>query len=82
VTGHVGNSENGAFWTAFMRSFKVRGLTGAALVISDAHEGLKTSISSLLLGTSSQRCRAHFTRNVLDATSKTDAEMVAAGSVT
>ena len=74
----VGDSENGAFWTAFLRSLKARGLTGVQLVISDAHEGLKTAISSVLLGSSWQRCRVHNTGNVLDAVSKTNAEMVAA----
>ena len=48
------------------------------LVVSDAHEGLKTAIASVLLGSTWQRCRVHFTRNVLDAVSKTNAEMVAA----
>jgi putative transposase len=74
----VGDSENGAFWTSFLRSLKARGLGGVQLVISDAHEGLKTAISSVLLGSTWQRCRVHFTRNVLDAVSKTNAEMVAA----
>lgn len=74
----VGDSENGAFWTAFLRSLNARGLGGVALIISDAHEGLKTAIGSVLLGSSWQRCRVHFTRNVLDAVSKTNAEMVAA----
>jgi transposase-like protein len=74
----VGDCENGAFWTSFLRSLKARGLGGVQLVISDAHEGLKTAIGSVLLGTSWQRCRVHFTRNVLDAVSKTNAEMVAA----
>ncbi len=74
----VGDSENGAFWTAFLRSLKARGLGGVQLVVSDAHEGLKTAIGSVLLGTSWQRCRVHFTRNVLDAVSRSNAEMVAA----
>ncbi|WP_024287948.1 IS256 family transposase [Cellulomonas sp. KRMCY2] len=74
----VGDSENGAFWTSFLRSLKARGLGGVQLVISDAHEGLKTAIASVLLGSSWQRCRVHFTRNVLDAVSRTNAEMVAA----
>src|SRR6478672_7406325 len=34
----VGDSEDGAFWTAFLRSLKARGLHGVQLVISDAHE--------------------------------------------
>src|SRR6476661_3063671 len=37
----VGDSEDGAFWTAFLRSLKSRGLAGVALVISDAHSGLR-----------------------------------------
>lgn len=35
----VGDSEDGAFWTAFLRSLKARGLTGVQLVISDATKG-------------------------------------------
>ncbi len=37
----VGDSEDGAFWTAFLRSLKTRGLHGVQLVISDAHTGLE-----------------------------------------
>lgn len=37
----VGDSEDGAFWTAFLRSLRSRGLGGVKLVISDAHQGLK-----------------------------------------
>jgi len=74
----VGDCESGPFWTAFLRSLKARGLGGVQLVVSDAHEGLKAAISEVLIGTSWQRCRVHFTRNVLDAVSKTNAEMVAA----
>jgi putative transposase len=33
----VGDSKNEAFWTAFLRSLKARGLDGVKLVISDAH---------------------------------------------
>lgn len=31
----VGDSEDGAFWTAFLRSLLARGLSGMQLVISD-----------------------------------------------
>ena len=74
----VGDSEDGAFWTAFLRSLKARGLAGVQLVISDAHTGLKTAISSVLLGAAWQRCRVHFLRNVLAQVPKGSAEMVAA----
>ena len=39
----VGDSEDGAFWTAFLRTLKARGLTGTQLAISDAHTGLKAA---------------------------------------
>src|SRR4029450_11865064 len=74
----VGDSEDGAFWTAFLRSLKARGLAGVQLVISDAHTGLKQAIAGVLLGAAWQRCRVHFLRNVLAQVPKGNAEMVAA----
>ena len=74
----VGDSEDGAFWTAFLRSLKARGLAGTQLVISDAHAGLKAAIGAVLLGAAWQRCRVHFLRNVLAQVPKGHAEMVAA----
>ncbi|MEV1004034.1 IS256 family transposase [Nonomuraea sp. NPDC050202] len=74
----VGDSEDGAFWTAFLRSLKARGLAGVQLVISDAHAGLVASIGAVLLGAAWQRCRVHFLRNVLATVPKGSAEMVAA----
>src|SRR5437773_2141181 len=74
----VGDSEDGAFWTAFLRSLKTRGLAGVQLVISDAHAGLKAAIASVLLGAAWRRCRVHFLRNVLAQVPKGSAEMVAA----
>ena len=74
----VGDSEDGAFWTAFLRSLRSRGLSGVRLVVSDAHEGLKGAIASVLLGSAWQRCRVHFLRNVLARIPKGSAEMVLA----
>jgi putative transposase len=62
----VGDSEDGAFGTTFLRTLKTRGLHhGVQLVISDAHAGLKAAIEAILLGGALQRCRVHFLRNVL-----------------
>jgi putative transposase len=74
----VGDSEDKAFWTAFLRSLRQRGLAGVRLVISDAHEGLRQSIDKVMIGAAWQRCRVHFLRNVLAKVSKGSAEMVAA----
>lgn len=74
----VGDSEDGAFWTAFLRSLRARGLGGVRLVISDAHEGLKGAIAAVLLGAAWQRCRVHFLRNVLARIPKGSGQMVLA----
>ena len=74
----VGDSEDGAFWTAFLRSLKARGLAGVKLVIADAHLGLGQAARAVVLGAGIQRCRVHFMRNVLAAVPKPNGEMVAA----
>jgi len=74
----VGDSEDTAFWTSFLRSLRARGLGGVQLVISDAHQGLRAAIDKVMLGAAWQRCRVHFLRNVLAKVPKGSAEMVAA----
>ncbi len=74
----VGPSEDRAFWTAFLRSLVKRGLKGVRLVISDAHEGLKQAISTVLSGSSWQRCRVHFMRNLLATVPQGAREAIAA----
>jgi putative transposase len=74
----VGDSEDGAFWTAFLKGLRARGLAGVQLVISDHHLGLKEAIAAVFLGAAWQRCRVHFMRNVLAKVPKASAEMVAA----
>ena len=61
----VGTSEDGAFWLAFLRSLSARGLSGVELVVSDAHQGLRSAIAAVFGGASWQRCRTHFMTNLL-----------------
>ena len=70
-------SEAEAFWSAFLRSLTHRGLRGVQLVVSDAHEGLKTAAAKVL-GASWQRCRVHFMRNALACVARKDGAMVSA----
>jgi len=70
-------SEDGAGWTAFVRGLVARGLSGVALVISDAHPGLVDAIASTLPGASWQRCRTHFMRNLLTRVPKAAQALVA-----
>ena len=46
----VGDSEDGAFWTEFLRSLRARGLADVRLVISDAHLGIRAAIDTVMLG--------------------------------
>jgi len=71
------SAEDGAGWTAFLRGLVARGLTGVALVVSDAHEGLKGAIAAVLDGASWQRCRTHAMRNLLTRVPKATQAMVA-----
>ncbi len=56
VGPHLGPSEAETFWSTFLKSLVRRGLRGVRLVISDAHEGLKSAIAKLP-GATWQRCR-------------------------
>jgi transposase-like protein len=56
---HVSSAEDGAGWLGFFRDLTARGLSGVALVTSDAHRGLTEAIGATLPGASWQRCRTH-----------------------
>src|SRR3954452_15223053 len=73
----VGPSEAEPIWTEFLRKLNRRGLRGVKLVVSDAHEGIKTAASKVLNATW-QRCRVHFMRNVLAHAGKSGRRVVAA----
>jgi transposase-like protein len=61
----VFTEESGPAWKGFLRGLVERGLSGVTLIVSDAHDGLKQAIATVLPGASWQRCRTHFMRNVL-----------------
>ena len=74
----VGDSEDGAFWTAFLRQLEgPRTRRGAAGHLRRPHRP-QTAIAAVLIGAAWQRCRVHFLRNVLAQVPKGNAEMVAA----
>jgi transposase-like protein len=56
----VSSAEDGAGWLAFFRDLTARGLSGVALVTSDAHRGLLDAVGATLPGASWQRCRTHY----------------------
>jgi putative transposase len=52
-------------WRVFFRKLKVRGMMRTALCISDAHAGIQAAVRKEWLGSSWQRCKVHFMRNIL-----------------
>jgi transposase-like protein len=66
----VTSAEDGAGWLAFFRGLTARGLTGLALVTSDAHTGLTAAIGATLGGAAWQRCRTHYAANLMAITPK------------
>jgi len=67
---HVTTAEDGAGWLGFFRDLAARGLSGVALVTSDAHRGLTEAIGATLPGAAWQRCRTHYAANLMAVTPK------------
>ena len=63
-------AESGAGWLGFFRDLVARGLSGVALVTSDAHAGLIDAIGATLPAASWQRCRTHYAANLMAITPK------------
>jgi putative transposase len=66
----IASAEDKAGWLGFFRDLVARGLSGVALVTSDAHAGLVEAIGATLPGASWQRCRTHYAANLMTATPK------------
>ena len=60
----TGPSEAEVFWADFLRSLADRGLRGVKLVIADDHKGLRAAARRVFQA-GLQRCRVHWTRNLL-----------------
>ena len=66
----VSSAEDGAGWLGFFRDLVARGLSGVALVTSDAHRGLVEAIGACLPVAGWQRCRTHYAANLMAVTPK------------
>ena len=66
----VSTSETGPAWNEFFADLVARGLTGMRLVTSDAHLGLVEAIAANLPGATWQRCRTHYTANLMPSPPK------------
>ena len=59
----VVDTESYDSWKGFLATIRKRGVHGAELVVSDAHEGLKRAIAEEFQGAAWQRCVVHLTRD-------------------
>jgi transposase-like protein len=66
----VTTAEDGAGWLGFFRDLTARGLSGVKLITSDAHAGLTAAIATTLPGAAWQRCRTHYSMNLMSVTPK------------
>ena len=71
-------NESEESYTELFEGLKARGLESVHLVVSDAHKGLQAAIRKEFLGSSWQRCKVHFMRNVLARVGHRDKEVFAA----
>src|SRR5699024_9838038 len=67
----VATGETKQAWNTFFADLVARGLAGVRLVTSDAHAGLVEAIAANLPGAAWQRCRTHYSANLMSATPKT-----------
>jgi putative transposase len=70
VEGFEGETEEN--YRSLFSSLKARGLEKVWLCVSDAHKGLQNAIRKEFLGSSWQRCKVHFMRNILARVSLKD----------
>ena len=71
------DSENEENYRALFKGLKERGVENIWLAVSDAHPGLKAAIQKEFLGSSWQRCKVHFMRNILAKVKGKNKEIVA-----
>lgn len=58
-------NESEETYQILFKGLKKRGLERVWLVVSDAHQGLKNAIAKEFVGSSWQRCKVHFMRNII-----------------
>src|SRR5690554_1796975 len=58
-------NESEETYQILFKGLKRRGLEQVWLVVSDAHQGLKSAIAKEFVASCWQRCKVHFMRNIL-----------------
>jgi len=77
----VSLSEAEIHWRSFLESLVSRGLHGIALIISDAHSGLKAALKAVFPSVPWQRCQFHLQQNAQHYISKQSRKREVAESI-
>jgi len=57
--------ESAESWGFLFENLKKRGLSKVWLIVSDAHKGIQKAVKEHFIGSSWQRCKVHFMRNIM-----------------
>ena len=63
-------------WSCLLQDLRTRGMTQVDLIVTDGHDGLRASVSSLFPATRRQRCLVHKQRNVMNDIPKREQQEV------
>jgi transposase-like protein len=74
----LGDSESAQTWGELFLDLKKRGITGVELLVSDAHQGIRSAFDKHFQGAIWQRCRVHFMREMLKKVSSKGSKELAA----
>ena len=77
----VSLSEAEVHWRDFLQSLRDRGIGTPALIVSDAHPGLKAARAAVFSGVPWQRCQFHLQQNAQAYIPKADQKIVVAGEI-
>lgn len=77
----VSLSEAEVHWREFLQTLRDRGIGTPALIISDAHPGLKAARAAVFSGVPWQRCQFHLQQNAQAYIPKADQKIVVAGEI-
>ena len=79
IAVEVMENESEETYLALFNNLKARGVEKVWLCVSDAHKGLKAAIRKAWTGSSWQRCKVHFMRNILAHVPQRQKEEFASG---
>ena len=70
-------NESEATYTLLFDRLKARGLKNTWLIVSDAHLGIQAAVQKCFVGSTWQRCKVHFMRNIMALVVHRDKKAVA-----